>query len=97
MALRIVWTGQAKKGLQLVLDYLAEDWTIAAIMNLENRLSEFMDRISKHPEIHPASDQRKDLRKGIVDKNNYVVYRVKKDNGIIEIIHFRGTKQKPLY
>ncbi len=31
----------------------------------------------------------------IIDKNNYLVYRIKLDS--IEIINFRGTKQKPKY
>lgn len=34
MALIIVWTPQAEKGLASVLEYLEEEWTINEILNL---------------------------------------------------------------
>ncbi len=35
MALKIVWTLQAEKGLDKVIDYLEKEWTIMEILNLE--------------------------------------------------------------
>ncbi|MBS9464407.1 type II toxin-antitoxin system RelE/ParE family toxin [Flagellimonas sp. 389] len=96
MALNIIWTPQADKGLQNVLDYLEEEWTEREILNLEQRLKEFLERISKYPKICPPTGKYKNVRKGLVDKNNYIIYRTKPRKGVIELINFRGTKQKPL-
>lgn len=96
MALKIVWTAQAVKGLDSVLDYLEKNWTPNEIINLEKNLQEFIFRISKYPKIYPVTRKHENLHKGIVDKNNYIIYRINPTKGIIEIINFRGTKQKPI-
>ncbi len=96
MALKIIWTPQAEKGLQNVLDYLEEEWTEKEILNLEQRLKDFLERISKYPEICLPTEKYKNVRKGLIDKNNYIIYRIKPRKGVIELINFRGTKQKPL-
>lgn len=96
MALKIKWTPQAEKGLFNVLEYLEEKWTKKEILNLERKIEEFTERISKYPKICPPSAQKSNLRKGLVDKNNYIIYRIQPRKKVIEIINFRGYKQKPL-
>lgn len=96
MALKIVWTPQADKGLTQVIDYLEKEWTVLEIRNLEENLKNLLILISQQPKICPASKNIKNVRKGLVDKNNYIIYRIKPRKKIIEIINFRGTKQSPL-
>ena len=96
MALKIIWTPQANSGLMKVITYLEENWTKKEILNLEKNINELIERISKYPKICPATTKYKNVRKGIIDKNNYIVYRIKPKSKTIEIINFRGTKQKPL-
>ena len=96
MALKIVWTPQADKGLAKVLEYLENEWTAKEILNLEQNIQSLLNRISKYPQICPPTGKYKNVHKGLVDKNNYIIYRVKPQKRLIEIINFRGTKQKPL-
>ncbi len=96
MALKIVWTPQAERGLDKVLKYLEEEWTVLEILSLEQNLQDLLLRISKYPKICPSTGQYKNLHKGLVDKNNYIVYRIQPKKRLIEIINFRGTKQKPI-
>ena len=96
MALKIVWTYQAEKGLLSVLEYLENKWTSKEINNLEGKLSRLLERISKYPDLFPVASKFKDVHKALVDKNNYIIYRVNFQKGIIEIINFRGTKQSPV-
>lgn len=96
MALKIVWTPQAENGLNKVLDYLEKEWTMMEILNLEQNLNNFLNRISKYPEIYPQTGVFKNVHKGLVDKNNYIIYRTQPKKKLIEIINFRGTKQKPI-
>ena len=96
MALKIVWTLQAKRGFDKVIDYLEEEWTLTEILNLEQNLRDLLKTISKYPKICPASGRYKNVHKGIVDKNNYIIYRIQYEKELIEIVNFRGTKQIPL-
>ena len=93
MALRIIWTSQAKLGLDRVIDYLEEYWTAKEILRFEDNLNDLLELICEYPEICPKTKGIKNLRKGLVDKNNYIVYRINSNKQFIEIISFRGTKQ----
>ncbi len=96
MALEIVWTTRAELGLETVINYLEQEWTVNEILQLEQRIEELLIRISKYPRICPATGKYKNLHKGLVDKNNYIIYRIKPKKKVIEIINFRGTKQQPV-
>ncbi|MGE6354827.1 type II toxin-antitoxin system RelE/ParE family toxin [Flavobacterium sp. NPDC079362] len=95
MALKFIWTAQAVKGFNKVVDYLEAKWTIKEILNLENKIQQVINQINLNPEQFPRSKKSESLYKAIVDKNNYLVYRINKESNLIEIINFRGTKQKP--
>ncbi len=97
MALIIHWTPQANKGLQKVVDYLEQKWTPKEILQLEKKINQVLKQIIIHPELFPKSDLQTSLYKAIIDKNNYLVYRINLKKSTIEIINFRGTKQKPKY
>ena len=96
MALKIVWTPQAEKGLDKVLEYLQEEWSAKEILSLEKRITDLMERISKYPKICPLTGKYPNVRKGLVDRNNYIVYRIRPRKKTIEIINFRGTRQSPI-
>ncbi|MDA9970272.1 type II toxin-antitoxin system RelE/ParE family toxin [Flavobacteriaceae bacterium] len=96
MALKIVWTPQAEIGLDKVIEFLEDEWTVLEILNLEHNLLNLLNRIRKYPKIYPATRNYKNIRKGLVDKNNYIIYRINSRKKIIEIINFRGTRQEPL-
>ena len=94
--LKIVWNPQAEKGLDAVIRDLEKQWTAKEIRNLEENLRALPERISKYPEICPSTSKYKNVHKDLVDKNNHIIYRVRPRKRIIEIINFRGTKQKPM-
>ena len=50
MALKIVWTPQAEKGLDKVIEFLENEWTVLEILNLKQNLQNLLTRISKIPE-----------------------------------------------
>ncbi|MEG2102156.1 MAG: type II toxin-antitoxin system RelE/ParE family toxin [Flavobacterium sp.] len=95
MALKFIWTSQAVKGFNKVVDYLEAKWTAKEILNLENKIQQVINQINLNPDQFPKSEKNKSLYKAIVDKNNYLVYSIDKKSNISTIINFRGTKQKP--
>jgi plasmid stabilization system protein ParE len=97
MALEIKWTPQADKGLERVIKYLEAEWTVSEILQLEKKLRQVTKQVGLNPEQFPKSETYINLHKAIVDKNNYLVYRINTKKGSVEIVNFRGTKQKPKY
>lgn len=96
MALKIVWTPQAERGLYKVMEYLEKEWTEMEIFNLEQNLQDLLNRISKYPKICPSTGKYKNVHKGLVNRNNYIIYRIQPEKELIEIINFRGTKQESI-
>ena len=94
MALKIKWTPQAAKGLAIVIEYLEVEWTFREILQLEENIIQVTNQISLFPELYPKSETSKNLHKALVDKNNYLIYSVNYKKRDIEIINFKGTKQK---
>lgn len=76
MALKIVWTPQAERGLDKVIEYLEEEWTINEILNLEQNLQDLLNRISKYPKICATTGKFKNIHKGLIDKINYIIFRI---------------------
>lgn len=68
MALKILWTPQAEKGLDKVIGYLEEEWTSKEVLALEEKLQALLERIGKYPKIYPATTKYPNVRKGLVDK-----------------------------
>ncbi len=95
MALEIKWTPQADKGLEKVIQYLEAEWTLKEILKLEKKIKQVTKQITLNPEQFPKSGTYKNLHKAIIDKNNYLVYRVNNQENRVEIVNFRGTKQQP--
>ena len=96
MALEIFWTPQANKGLAIVIEYLEAKWTFREILQLEENITQITNQIVLFPDLYPKSETYINLHKALVDKNNYIIYRIQPKKELIEIINFRGTKQKPI-
>jgi len=75
VALKIVWTPQALKGLKKVLEYLAAEWSKKEILNLEMKLYSVIEQIRKQPQLFPKTGKFKNTHKALIDKNNYIIYR----------------------
>jgi len=66
-------------------------------LQLEKKIKQITKQVSLNPEQFSKSETHKNLHKAIVDKNNCLVYRINTNKKVIEIVNFRGTKQKPKY
>ena len=96
MEVKIIWTKRALLGLANVVEYLEYKWTAREIENLETKIDDFLERIKQQPHLYPKTDEQGDTRKGLVDKNNYIIYKYNRTKSEIAIINLRSTKQKPL-
>ncbi|MCC8358474.1 type II toxin-antitoxin system RelE/ParE family toxin [Salinimicrobium sediminilitoris] len=97
MATKVVWTHQAVIGLEKVMGYLEKEWTVKEIISLNQKIDSLIINLQNQPELFKNSHKYKKLRKALIDKNNYLIYKwIPAENKII-IINFRGAKQRPIY
>lgn len=97
MEITVLWSKQAESGLLKTINYLKEYWTSKEIIRLEKNLSKFIEKIKLFPKSCPESSKYRNLFKGMVDENNYIVYKVYPKKKEILIVNFRNGKQKPMY
>jgi len=93
VALKVVWTRQAARGYARIIVYLEENWTQREVKAFENRVADFLSRLSDYSELLKPSS-KKNVRRGPIDRHTMLTYRVKSDR--IELLNMRGTRQRPL-
>ena len=97
MATKVVWTRQAVRGLEKVIKYLEKQWTAKEIISLNLRIDRLTKQLQNQPELFKSSFKYKKLRKAVIDKNNYLIYKWIPAEDKIIIINFRGTRQRSVY
>lgn len=90
---KIRWTVHALTELAATVRYLEENWTEKELIQFSKAVDTTVEIISRHPEIYPISNKKRNIRKAVVDKNNTVYYRIVQ--GSIQILSLFGTKQNP--
>ncbi len=95
MALKIVWTPQAKKGYLAIVDYLSQEWSEKEVKNFVKQTFKFFDQLSEYPNLLKESKKKK-IRSGPINKHTILVYRVKPRKGEIQLLYIRGSRQKAL-
>jgi len=81
---KIVLSNLAQRKLNILLDYLEDEWSIIVANNFEANFEEKLLYISSYPESCIESGIFKNIRKCIVTKQTSFLYRIK--NEYIEII-----------
>ncbi|WP_438712348.1 type II toxin-antitoxin system RelE/ParE family toxin [Aquimarina muelleri] len=96
MELKIVWTPKSLEGLDEVLEYLETHWTSKEILILEQEIEDFKGQVKRTPLLYPTTGKHKYVRKAVLNKHNYIIYRIKPRKEIIELIYFKASKQKSI-
>ncbi|MDV6168270.1 type II toxin-antitoxin system RelE/ParE family toxin [Flavobacterium sp. DG1-102-2] len=81
---KVVLSDLAQRKLNILLDYLEDEWSITVANNFEANFEEKLLYISSYPESCIESGIFKNIRKCIVTKQTSFLYRIK--NEYIEII-----------
>lgn len=96
MALEIVWTPQAEKGFEKIITYLRENWTEREVQHFIRESFRFFELLTEHPEILEKSNKQKNVYRGLMDKHNILIYRIRPRKKQIELLNIRSAQRKPL-
>jgi plasmid stabilization system protein ParE len=90
---KILWTAFALKELEKTIEYLEENWTEKELRTLAESIEEKLVLISQNPNLFQASDNKKNIRRVVIQTYNTLYYRF--ENEHIEIISFFSNRQNP--
>jgi len=90
---KILWTAFALKELEKTIEYLEENWTEKELRTLAEGIEEKLVLISQNPNLFQASDNKKNIRRVVMQTYNTLYYRF--ENEQIEIISYFSNRQNP--
>ncbi len=89
----IIWSPQADKDLEEILDYLAEEWENSVSMKFLDLVDILLKQIAINPKQFPLINKSLNIRKCVITKHNTLFYRNKRT--VIEVVRIYDTRQDP--
>ena|ERR1700733_991881 len=93
MALKIVWSTEAKESLQETIDYLEEKWTEKELRSFAKILEKQLYVISNKPRIYKKSERLLGTRECLLSKHNSLFYIADKKS--VHIVTLWNNRQEP--
>jgi plasmid stabilization system protein ParE len=73
--MEIRWTPKARRTYFDIIDYLEKAWTVKEVQNFINEVDHLLEQIKHNPEMFEESRKKKNVRKGLVTRQNTLYYR----------------------
>lgn len=93
--MKIIWLPRAQKSFKKIIDYLKENWTQKEVDNFVDETNKTIETIKHQPKTYKATHKDKNVRKGLVNKQVSMFYKIKPRNKIIELLLFWDNRQDP--
>ena len=92
MDFKIIWSPEAILDLESLTNYLKVNWDANVLNSFSDELQGTLETLSKFP-FSGIQIKSKLLRKILITKHSYLVYKIKKDK--IELLSIIDTRQEP--
>lgn len=93
--MKISWTPKARQSYFEIIEHLGNAWTEREIQNFIILVDHLLEQIRLCPEMFEESRKKKNVRKGIITKQNTLYYRVRNRKKEIQLIVFWDNRQDP--
>ncbi len=93
MGLKVIWSPQAKKSLDKLIEFLEIKWSEKVITNLLKEVDSTVRAISKKPLMYPYLSEKKEVHKCVIKKKTLLLYKVSATQ--IELLKFIDSRQNP--
>ncbi len=91
--MKVVWTFEAEKSFNAILDYLMEVWTQKEALTFIDLVEETIEKIRNYPEMFKVSQYNEASREALITKHTTMFYRILDE--LIEVEYFWGNFQNP--
>lgn len=91
----IIWTDNALEELASTYQYLESNFPEKVLFNLSHEIEKVSYLISRNPHLFAESEEKKGIRKAVIEKYNTMYYRISAEAFAIEILSFYSNRQDP--
>ena len=77
------------------MDFVSEKWTKKEIDAFADQTDKVIGQITENPYMFVATEERKNVRKGFINKLVSLFYKVKPRKKEIELLKFHDNRQDP--
>jgi mRNA-degrading endonuclease RelE of RelBE toxin-antitoxin system len=85
---QIVWSATAVNSYQQTWDFIANNWSIDIIIDLDTKVQNLLDKLSNQERLCPPLKKFAYLRKCVISKQTSLIYSIDSQNKIINIVTF---------
>jgi plasmid stabilization system protein ParE len=89
----VSWTNEAIIQLDLIVDYLQNNWAEKEINKFFKKLEKRIELISRNPHAFPVVDKRINIRKSVLSEQTSIYYEIKPD--IVVILTLFDNRKDP--
>ncbi|MGP8213954.1 MAG: type II toxin-antitoxin system RelE/ParE family toxin [Bacteroidia bacterium] len=93
MALKVVWSNEAKESLKKIITYLEENWTRRELSSFARILEKQLSIISNKPKCYKKSERLLGTRECLLTKHNSLFYTF--DNENVFVVTLWDNRQEP--
>ena len=91
--MRIEWTERAERGYASIIEYLDTEWGEQAVKGFIAQSRYTFDLLPSFPHLFPTIEDRPELRRGPITRRTILTYRVRYEEGSIQLINIHSTYQ----
>lgn len=93
MPKQIIWSPGSEKDLEIILDYLDNEWDNNVAVKFLDLIEDLVEQISINPRQFLLIHKKLNIRKCVITKHNTLFYRNR--IGQVELLRIYDTRQDP--
>jgi len=90
---KIIWSDEAYKNLQHIVDYLEKFWTSREIIKFARLLEKQLILIKRNPALYPYSNKSRNIHKCVLTKQTTIYYKIK--DAEVHLVTLFDSRQSP--
>ncbi len=91
----IRWTPRALKTNLRIIDYLNNNWTKKEVNKFVHQTNKIIEEIKQNPYMFQVFCEKRNIRKGFLNRLVSLYYRVNNEKGEVELLVFWQNRQDP--
>ncbi len=93
MPKKIIWSPDSERDLEIILEYLSDEWESSVAVKFLDIMEDLTKQISINPRQFPLIHNRLNIRKCVITKHNTLYYRNGRTH--VELLRIYDTRQDP--
>lgn len=92
MAYKIIWSPEAEKTFNKIVEYLDTNWSENEIITLVSKLEKVISFLRENPYLFRSSE-KENIHEVLITKHNLLLYQINIELKTVELLNFWDTRQ----